>query len=588
MLSDVTILLPTRTSLPFLRSALERRDLPYRLATGTLVYDTQEVRDALSALHAIDDSTDELSLVAALRSPLYGCSDVDLFTFREAGGRWSVRRPTPESLGGDHPVVAAIAHLHSLWLDRWWLSPSAMLERLLRERRAFLLAFGDPRPAEVWRRLRFLADQARAFEEAEGGDLRGFLEWAALQGEEGSRVHEPLLPETDDAAIQILTVHGAKGLEFPITVLSGMTTKPGTQGRMGASLVFDEGRPEVRLRKGIETENHDPRADIEREMDVHEKVRLLYVGATRARDHLVVSCHHQANGKFETYAGQLYGFFADRDDLWRPFEPDESADTGDTVADAAAPEVPAVEVPADDREAWIAEREALLAPHREATVVSATTVAYLANEAAAALAVDAAAEDLDEDTDLLDQDPPSPTPMHHRGRAGTAVGRAVHATLEVLDFADPQQVEAQVTRQCELESIPELVETAVALVRSALASDAVRLAAARPHHRELFVAAPVGHKVIEGYVDLLIEGPDGLIVVDYKTDSANSEAEIDAKLAAYELQGASYAVVLEAVTGQKVVDCRFVFCKASGAIERSVADLPAAMTRVRESLTRSC
>ena len=73
------------------RSARAGR-LPYRLATGTLVYDTQEVRDALAAMRAIDDPTDELSLVAALRSPLYACSDVDLFTFRASGGRWDLRR----------------------------------------------------------------------------------------------------------------------------------------------------------------------------------------------------------------------------------------------------------------------------------------------------------------------------------------------------------------------------------------------------------------------------------------------------------------------------------------------------------------
>ncbi len=227
-LSDITILVPTRTSLPYLREALEGEDIPYRLATGTLVYDTQEVRDAIAAVRAIDDSSDQLSLVAALRSPLYACSDVDLFTFRAAGGRWDIRRDVPDSVPADHPVRLAFEHLHSLWDQRWWLSPAALLERLLRERHAFLLGLGDPRPTEVWRRLRFLIDQARAFEEANGGDLRAFVDWAELQGADSARVHEPLLPETDDDSVQILTIHGAKGLEFPITILSGMTTQPGS------------------------------------------------------------------------------------------------------------------------------------------------------------------------------------------------------------------------------------------------------------------------------------------------------------------------------------------------------------------------
>ena len=143
-LSDITILVPTRTSLPYLREALESEDIPYRLATGTLVYDTQEVRDAIAAVRAIDDSSDQLSLVAALRSPLYACSDVDLFTFRAAGGRWDIRRDVPDSVPADHPVRLAFEHLHSLWDQRWWLSPAALLERLLRERHAFLLGLGRP------------------------------------------------------------------------------------------------------------------------------------------------------------------------------------------------------------------------------------------------------------------------------------------------------------------------------------------------------------------------------------------------------------------------------------------------------------
>jgi ATP-dependent helicase/nuclease subunit A len=83
---------------------------------------------------------------------------------------------------------------------------------------------------------------------------------------------------------------------------------------------------------------------------------------------------------------------------------------------------------------------------------------------------------------------------------------------------------------------------------------------------------------------LLVQTPDGLVIIDWKTDSASSPKEIDAKLAAYELQGATYAVALEESTGMDVVECRFVFCKAHGAIERSVVDLTAAKQRVRDAL----
>lgn len=585
-LSDVTILIPTRTSLTYLRDALDERGLPYRLATGTLVYDTQEVRDALAVLRAIDDPNDTLSLIAALRSPLYGCSDVDLYVYHQAQRRWSLRNDTPDQLDDDHPVVAALAHLRTLWEQRWWTTPANMLERVLRERHGFLLGYGTKRPAEVWRRLRFLVDQARSFEESNGGGLRAFLDWAALQSSDGSRVHEPMLPETDDEAVQIITIHGSKGLEFPITILSGMTTASAGR-RNGVSVLWGEsGPPEVKLRAGVATAEHSTRADIEEEMDDHEKLRLLYVAATRARDHLVVSGHHKATDKVEaSFATRMAKFREAHPDLSRTIELDsaEPAEPGGTVTSergdrttAGATVGPTVEGGAAlaERQRWIDERTARLAPFDRPRTLSATAIAR---------SVDAAIADVDDDTGAPSADE-GPAVVRKKGRAGSAIGSAVHATLEFVDFDTPVDLVALATRQCELHAIPDTVDLVLALVTSALESDAVGLARSNRSYRELYVAAPLGDVMIEGYIDLLVETPEGLVIVDYKTDSASSQREIDEKLAAYELQGAAYAVALEESTGVDVVECRFVFCKAKGAIERSVVDLADAKRRVRDAV----
>ncbi|MEJ6721690.1 UvrD-helicase domain-containing protein [Ilumatobacter sp.] len=579
-LSDITILIPTRTSLPFLRDALSGNDIPSRLATGTLVYDTQEVRDTLAVLRAVDDPNDTLSLIAALRSPLYGCSDVDLYVYHQAHHRWSLRNAVPEGFDEQHPVVAALAHLRTMWEQRWWTGPASMLERVLRERRGFLLGYGTERPAEVWRRLRFLVDQARAFEESNGGGLRAFLDWAALQSSEGSRVHEPMLPETDDEAVQIITVHGSKGLEFPITILSGMTTA--AKGKQnGVSVLWaDTGPPAIKLRAGVATAEHTTRADLEEEMDTHEKLRLLYVATTRARDHLIVSGHHKVSGNAEaTYATRLAMFSAANPELCRSF----SAAPIETRADlnvGTENEVPAVAAgqaggSMAERNRWIAARHGLLAPFLIPTAMSATAIART---------VDAAMADSDDDTASATNELSGPTIVRKKGRAGSAIGSAVHATLEFVDFDEPGDLDALVQRQCELHAIADYVDTVGALVRSALNSDAVALARTNTAFRELYVGAPLGDVMVEGYVDLLVQTPDGLVIIDYKTDSASSRAEIDAKLAAYELQGAAYAVALEESTGLNVVDCRFVFCKASGAIERSVVDLAGAKQRVRDTV----
>ncbi|MCU1353685.1 MAG: putative ATP-dependent helicase, partial [Acidimicrobiales bacterium] len=571
-MADVTILVPTRTSLRQLEDALEADAIPYRVATGTLVYDTQEVREVLDVLRAVDDPGDAVALVSALRSPLYACSDVDLFTFVQAGGRWSLRREPPSTLTADHPVVAALAHLRSLWEQRWWLEPSALLERLLHERDAFALAFSHRRPREVWRRLRFLVDQARLFEEAGGGDLRRFLLWADLQRSEGSRVHEPLQAETDDDAVSILTIHGAKGLEFPITILSGATTQVGN-GRRGVQVLWDGDDPQVKLRAEAATTNFDRLSDLEAEMDVYERARLLYVACTRARDHLVVSSFHKPGRP--SFGSWIAEHTADVEAHLCRRLPERPAAGAATTAEPAITD-PAAETDRlpvlDDRAGWIAQRAALLAARREPRFLSATAIAQGSIRA--------------DEPDLDDVADGGGAPVIHRrrGRAGTAIGRAVHATLQLVEDGD-LLLDELADQQAHAEAVPDAAETIAALARSALAAPTVQAAhAAARSWRELYVAAPYGHRATEGYIDLLYETPEGLVIVDYKTDAAVTEAEVDAKVATYALQIAAYAVALEAATGLPVVAGHLVFCRTNGAIERTVPDLAAAMDEVRRRL----
>ena len=87
--SDIAILLPARTSLPFLEQALEAAQVPFRAETSSLVYGTREVRDLMMVARAVEDPTDALAVVAALRTPGFACGDDDLYTWRKRHrGRW--------------------------------------------------------------------------------------------------------------------------------------------------------------------------------------------------------------------------------------------------------------------------------------------------------------------------------------------------------------------------------------------------------------------------------------------------------------------------------------------------------------------
>ncbi len=588
---DIAILLPARTSLGQLEDALDAAGIAYRAETSSLVYGTPEIRNLLLALRAVDDPTDELALVSALRSPLFGCGDDDLYTFRvEHGGHWNHQAPLPESLPGGHPVGDALRALAEWYDARLWLDASELLDRIVRERRVLESAFVHGRPRDLWRRVRFVVDQARAFAEAttvggaHGSGLRDFLAWAELQSAEGARVVETVLPETDDDAVRILTIHGAKGLEFPITIVSGMTTAARVR-RSGVQLLFPHDRDTYALRVSsrVVTEEFERYEPIDEQMDFHEKLRLLYVGLTRARDHLVVSVHRTAREPDPldqtrwTHAELLWSA-AQSAPQWRPLgtvaarRPSPVA-RSEASEPAAAPTIP----PWDE---WRAERDAVLRAAATPRVRSATAIAREAAEAAAAT-------EGPDDPGLRKGPRDLELPPWNKGRYGTAVGRAVHAVLQTVDLATGADLEATAAAQAASEGVIGREADIAALARAALDSDVVRDAVAAGCRREMYVAAPVGDRLLEGYVDLVYPSEGGLVVVDYKTDTWHDDADLDAKLARYRLQGAAYAVAIESATGTPVRACVFLFLRPDRAVARPVPDLPGAMADVRGALGAS-
>ena len=355
---DVCILLPSRISLASLERALEANGVPYRAETSSLVYATREVRELMLTLRAISDPTNELATVAALRSFVYGCGDDDLANWRlEHKGGFSLQSPISDDKQG-HPVADALLHLQTLHIERIWLTPAGLLERVIRERAVLESAVATGAPRDVWRRLRFVADQARAWADAGGTDLRSYLEWARLQGADNARVSETVLPETDDDSVRIMTIHGAKGLEFPITVMAGMTTMFQRPQR-GPAVLFPPGQPALlKVSSRVASERYDEWKPFNDIMDEHERLRLLYVAATRARDHLIV-CLHRLNSGYNTSAKVLAEHALDSEPA-TPFIPTR---TGVQAPQRAARQ------PLVERGEWAARRsEATTAANRRTVV----------------------------------------------------------------------------------------------------------------------------------------------------------------------------------------------------------------------------
>ena len=99
-LRDVCILMPARTNLRAIEYALEDARIAYRIESQTLVLNTQDVREVLNCLRAIDSPADQVAIAAALRSTIFGCSDVELLEFADAGGRFNYFSPGDDGGAG--------------------------------------------------------------------------------------------------------------------------------------------------------------------------------------------------------------------------------------------------------------------------------------------------------------------------------------------------------------------------------------------------------------------------------------------------------------------------------------------------------
>jgi len=169
-----------------------------------------------------------------------------------------------------------------------------------------------------------------------------------------------------------------------------------------------------------------------------------------------------------------------------------------------------------------------------------------------------------------------------KGRYGTAVGRAVHATLQTIDLATGDGLDEAVSAQCEAEAIPDRATDVTELVRAALGTETVTAAAASgAHWREVYACVPTpGGRLLEGYIDLLYRGPDGMVVADYKTAATDDPAELARRVDGYRLQGASYALTVAQSTGEAVDRVVFIFLTPNGAVELPLTDLAAAIADV--------
>ncbi len=269
---------------------LEARRIPHVLVGGRSYHEREEVLAIRNALTAIEWPEDELRVYATLRGPFFALHDDALLAFRHRLGtlhplRWRQEEDREPLDGEEREVADALAVLGGLHMGRNRRPIASTITRLLAAVRAHAGLAIWPTGEQALANCVRMADLARRFERHGAHSFRAFVEYLENERERGRSEDAPAVEEGTEG-VRIMTVHKAKGLEFPVVILADPTC--GLVGRYPTRHV-DGGRRlwAEALCGSIPPELRDAEIE-ERERDQAEAVRLTYVAATRARDLLVV------------------------------------------------------------------------------------------------------------------------------------------------------------------------------------------------------------------------------------------------------------------------------------------------------------
>ena len=323
--SDIAILLRKRTHLKAYERALAKFNIPYTVASGIGFYETTEIRALRNLFAVLADPTDDLSLYAVLRSPLFGFEDQTIVREWDSiddealgkGELWDAIETSSNS-----ELRAAHRQLTD-WRDKAGVTDATVSvstwDRLLGHILAdtgFIAAMAtDERGQQAIANIEKFRERLRAWSEDGVQTLPVLLDRLEREVEQSGREGDAEVPEKADG-VRIMTVHDAKGQEFPAVFVPGLSNGFNWKtGYADSTVEFetlsdgDQDQPLVGIKGPTVGDEFDTADTVlkqrlkfarKRELVAEEK-RILYVAATRARDHLrFVSTVATDDGKIAT------------------------------------------------------------------------------------------------------------------------------------------------------------------------------------------------------------------------------------------------------------------------------------------------
>jgi ATP-dependent exoDNAse (exonuclease V) beta subunit len=265
--------------------ALEARGIRHLLVGGKTFHDREEIETLRAALMAIEWPDDQLSVFATLRGALFAIGDEELLEYHHLGGRFQPFRILEALPPRLEPITKALTLLAALHRQRNRRPVADTISELLDRTRAHVGFVLRPGGEQALANVLHVAELARQYEIDGGMSFRGFVDTLQAEASSGHAAEAPILEEGSDG-VRLMTVHKAKGLEFPVVVLADITARltPYEAGRH-----IDSDRKLCALRiGGWSPADLNDNKDREIRRERREGERLAYVAATRARDLLVV------------------------------------------------------------------------------------------------------------------------------------------------------------------------------------------------------------------------------------------------------------------------------------------------------------
>jgi len=556
---DVAVLLRKLTQVAPLEAALRRLAIPYQLVRAQGGQDSPEVRDLVNLLCYLTRPFDLFLLVSLLRSPLAGLSDESLFLMAQAGGIDRFAGPS----AGDGPAplpddeAARLNEFNRLirdlsaWRDR--LPPAELIELALERSDLAAVYLAGFQGRQKLAQAQALIESLRRLSAPAGVSLFDLVEQLRPpDGRPGVELDPPLIGGLN--AVQVMTIHKAKGLQFPVVILA-----QSGQSERGP------GPPAVLIRPGLglgvklrsldtgqwgETWSYRRLREEEDERDRAEAKRLLYVALTRAQDLLIISGPRPSERQMETgstWRAALESFalaggleaglirrLEGREDI-PDFETDPPAGFDPAGAEEALPEARA-------EAARLAAR--VLEPPRPPArlVISVSALEDLALCPRLFLRRRLLLEPADYAR------PSSPPSAPDRALDPTQRGQWLHKILERMDFAAPGETAGLVEAAAgslRFRPSAEEKEEMAGLVDLFLASPLGRRLAGLPGadlSREvpfsLQVPAQGGALQVNGEIDLLARAGDRLWLMDYKLGRPRPGLDYSFQLMTYGLAAA--------------------------------------------------